>query len=148
MEGGFSLPSRTPRSVGALPCRKPSCPAAMATAISSTTTMTSHLMINMSGLLFPDQANECDLRRNSESHRRSPISCAAASVDPHAAEAVEARDERLLQAHQKIPRPELPAVRVPGQLQLVAGGFRESSGAGLVGEQDFRRVLRRPLDRR
>src|SRR5713226_2431218 len=62
---------------------------------------------------FPDQADERDLRRDPESHRRSPISRAAADVDPHAAEAVQSRDERLLQSHQKIPRPELPAVRVP-----------------------------------
>src|SRR5258708_34640633 len=91
---------------------------------------------------FPDQANERDLRRNPESHRRPPISRAAADVDPHAAEAIEPRGERLLQAHQKIPRPELPAVRVPGAPQLVPGGFPERSGAGLGGEQHLRRVLR------
>src|SRR2546427_10723033 len=105
--------------------------------------MTSHLMMNMSELLFSDQANECDLRRNPESHRRSPIPGAAAGVDPHAAEAVEPRDERLLQAHQEIPRPELAAVRVPGELQLVAGRLRGICGAGLVREQNLRRVLRR-----
>src|SRR5205814_2369661 len=69
--------------------------------------MTSHLMKNMIELLLPDQVDERDLRRDPESHRRSPIPRAAASVDPHAAEAMESRDERLLQAHQKIPRPEL-----------------------------------------
>src|SRR6266571_9295106 len=79
---------------------------------------------------FPDQADERDLRRDPESHRRSPIARAATDVDPHAAEAVEPRDERLLQAHQKIPRPELPAVRVPGELKGVARGFSERSGAG------------------
>src|SRR2546427_1270160 len=105
--------------------------------------MTSHLMMNMSELLFSDQANECDLRRNPESHRWSPIPRAAAGVDPHAAEAIQPRDERLLQAHQKIPRPELPAMRVPGELQLVAGRFRERSGARLVGEENLRRVRRR-----
>src|SRR6266853_6233279 len=110
--------------------------------------MTSHLMMNMSELLFPDQADERDLRRDPEAHRRSPVPRAAASVDPHAAEAIQPRDERLLQAHQKIPWPELPAVRVPGELQLVAGGFRELSGARLVGEQDLRRVLRRASGRR
>src|SRR5438445_12420757 len=143
MEGGFSLPSCTPRSVGAVPCMKPSCPAATAKTITSRTRMTSHLMTSMCELLFSDQANECDLRRNPESHRWSPIPRAAAYVDPHAAEAVEPRDERLLQAHQKIPRPEPPTVRVPGELQLVAGRFRERSGARLVGEQNLRRVRRR-----
>src|SRR2546425_8069524 len=59
--------------------------------------MTSHLMTSMCELLFSDQANECDLRRNPESHRWSPIPRAAAYVDPHAAEAIEPRDERLLQ---------------------------------------------------
>src|SRR5882762_2687882 len=101
--------------------------------------MTSHLMMSMSELLFPDQADERDLRRDPETHRRSPIPRAAASVDPHAAEAVEPRDERLLQAHQEIPRPELPAVRVPGELQLVAGRLRGICGARLVGEQNLRR---------
>src|SRR5712664_1207432 len=105
--------------------------------------MTSHLTMNMIELLFPDQADERDLRRDPETHRRSPIPRAAASVDPHAAEAVEPRDERLLQAHQEVPRPELPAVRVTGQLQLVAGGLRESSGARLVREQHLRGVSRR-----
>ncbi len=97
--------------------------------------------------LFRDQADERDLRRDPETHRRSPIPRAAADVDPHAAEAIQPRDERLLQAHQEIPRPELPAVRVPGELQLVACGFRERSGARLVGEQNLRRVLRRPFRR-
>ncbi len=78
--------------------------------------------------LFPDQADERDLRRNPESHRRSPVPRAAADVDPHAAEAIQPRDERLLQAHQKIPRPELPAVRVPGELQLVARVCRRALG--------------------
>src|SRR5882672_3882848 len=132
MEGGFSLPSRTPRSSGGVPCRKPRRPAATARTISTSTAttdqMTSHLMMSMSELLFPDQADERDLRRDPETHRRSPVPRTAASVDPHAAEAIEPRDERLLQAHQKIPRPELPAVRVPRELQLVAGRLRELSG--------------------
>src|SRR6266446_5571890 len=110
--------------------------------------MTSHLITSMCELLFSDQANECDLRRNPESHRWSPVPRAAAYVDPHAAEAIEPRDERLLQAHQKIPRPELPTVRVPGELQLVACGFRERSGARLVGEQNLQAVCRRTLGRR
>src|SRR3989475_9637820 len=110
--------------------------------------MTSHLMMNMSELLFSDQANECDLRRNPESHRWSPIPRAAADVDPHAAEAIEPRDERLLQAHQKIPRPELPAVRVPGELKGVARGFSERRGARLVGEQHLQRTRRRAFNRR
>src|SRR3979490_776487 len=99
----------------------------ISTRIATTDQMKNHLMTNMSELLFPDQADERDLRRDPESHRRSPIPRAAASVDPHAAEALESRDERLLQAHQKIPRPELPAVRVPGELEVIAGGFRERS---------------------
>src|SRR5436190_18141626 len=110
--------------------------------------MTSHLMKNMIELLFPDQVDERDLRRDPESHRRSPIPRAAASVDPHAAEAMESRDERLLQAHEKIPRPELAAVRVPGELQLVARGFRERRRARLMGEEHLRRVARRAFRRR
>src|SRR6266704_5117470 len=110
--------------------------------------MTSHLMKNMIELLFPDQADQRDLRRDPETHRRSPIPRAAASVNPHAAEAIEPRDERLLQAYEEVPRPELAAVRVPGELQLVAGGFRGSSGARLVREQHLRRVLRRAFRRR
>src|SRR5438132_126436 len=152
MDGGFSLPSRTPRSVGAVPCRKPSWPAATArtitTRIATTHQMTSHLMMNMSELLFPDQADKRDLRRDPETHRRSPKPRAAASVNPHAAEAVQPRDERLLQAHEEVPRPELAAMRVPGELQLVAGGFRGIRGARLVREQDLRRVLRRAFRRR
>src|SRR5258705_11812507 len=142
MEGGFSLPSRTPRSSGGVPCRKPRRPAATARTISTstatTTQLTSHLMMNMSELLFPDQADERDLRRDPETHRRSPIPRAAASVDPHAAEAVEPRDERLLQAHQKVPRPELPAVRVPGELPPEAGRLPGLGGAGVVGGRNFR----------
>src|SRR5882672_8595824 len=63
--------------------------------------------------LCPDQPDERDLRRNPEPHRRPPIPGAAAGVDPQAAEPVQPRGERLLQAHQKIPRPELAAVGVP-----------------------------------
>src|SRR6266508_3538910 len=84
--------------------------------------------------LFPDQADERDLRGNPESHRRSPVPRAATDINPHTTEAIQPRDERLLQAHQKIPRPELPAVRVPEKLQLVTGDLRERSGARLVGE--------------
>src|SRR5882724_789940 len=78
--------------------------------------------------LCPDQPDERDLRRNPEPHRRPPIPGAAAGVDPQAAEAVQPRGEGLLQAHQEIPRPELPAVRMPGELELVAGRFRQMRG--------------------
>src|SRR5258705_13497374 len=115
MEGGFSLPSRTPRSSGGVPCRKPRRPAATARTISTSTAttnqMTSHLMMNMSELLFPDQADERDLRRDPETHRRSPIPRAAASVDPHAAEAGGPPGERLPPAPPKSPPPEMPPPR-------------------------------------
>src|SRR5437879_2221764 len=81
-----------------------------------------HSAAAIESTLFPDQSNKRDLPGNPKSHRRSPIPRAAADVDPHAAEAVQPRDERLLQAHQKIPRPELPAVRVPRELKGVARG--------------------------
>jgi hypothetical protein len=43
----------------------------------------------------------------------APSTRTAIDVDPHAAQPIQTRGERLLQAHEKIPRPELPAVRVP-----------------------------------
>src|SRR5258705_9605183 len=67
--------------------------------------------------LCADQADARDLRRDPESHRRSPIPRAAAGVDPQAAQAIQPPGERLPPAHQKIPRPELAAVRMPGELQ-------------------------------
>ena len=52
--------------------------------------------------------------------------------------------ERLLEAHEQIPRPELAAVRVPRELQIEAGGGRRSRGAWLMGEQYLRpRIGRR-----
>jgi hypothetical protein len=53
------------------------------------------------------------------------------------AQAIQTRGERLLQAHKKIPRPELPAVRVSGQLKVITSIRRGSSGARLVSEQDL-----------
>ena len=48
-------------------------------------------------------------------HRRAPVSGAAADVDLGVAVAVQARPERLLQPHEVPERPDLAAVRVPGE---------------------------------
>src|SRR5258705_1558867 len=66
--------------------------------------------------LCADQADARDLRRDPESHRRSPIPRAAAGVDPQAAQAVQPPGGRLLQAHQKNPPPEMAALRMPAEL--------------------------------
>src|SRR5258708_9383764 len=84
--------------------------------------------------LTPDESNQCDLRWNTKPHRRPPITRTAIDVDPHAAQPIQTRGERLLQAHEKIPRPELPAVRVSGQLKVITSIHRGRSGTRLVSE--------------
>src|SRR5882724_9231002 len=45
--------------------------------------------------------------------------------------------ERLLEAHEQVPRPELPPVRVTGQLQIVTGCCGRRGRTGLMREEDF-----------
>src|SRR6185436_6771324 len=80
-----------------------------------------------SGVDRPDEADARDLGRNPEAHRRSPVAGAAVHVNPHPAEALETGRERLLQAHEVIPRPELAAVRVTRKLEGVARPGRVES---------------------
>src|SRR5258706_405339 len=91
-----------------------------------------------------NEANSGDFRRDSEAHGRAPIAGAAADVDPHLADALESRGERLLQAHEEVPRPELAAMGMSRELQLVAGLRCVARGAALVGEENFGGPLRRP----
>src|SRR5690348_11607601 len=93
--------------------------------------------------LFPNQADAGDFGGDAEAHRRSPVAGAAVDVDPHATEPVEARGEGLLQADEQVPWPELPAVRVTGELQVVAGSGRRTRGARLVREEHLHGVGRR-----
>ena len=53
-----------------------------------------------------------DFRRRAEARRRAPIAGTPAGVNPHTSHAMQAAGEGLLKAHEKIPRIELPAVRV------------------------------------
>ena len=59
-----------------------------------------------------DEAQPGDFRRCAQAQRRAPIAGAATRVDPHRAQPVQARGERLLQPNQQIEGPILPAVRV------------------------------------
>src|SRR5690606_21086633 len=60
---------------------------------------------------------------------------AVAHVDQRPPNALETRDYGLLQADQVIPRPELAAVRVAGELQPDAQPLCFENGLGLMGEQ-------------
>ncbi len=51
---------------------------------------------------------------------------------------MQAGRERLLKAHEQIPRPELAAVRVTGELQIEAGRGCRRRRARLMREQDAR----------
>src|SRR5258708_25803944 len=90
-----------------------------------------------------------NFRRCAEALRRTPIARAAADVDPEIVEAMQARGKRLQQLHYKIPRKELTAVRVSGELQVEAGLRRGESGLWLVREQNLdTRPRRRTCDGR
>src|SRR5258708_16664093 len=90
-----------------------------------------------------------NFRRCDETLRRTTIARAAADVDPEIVEAMQARGKRLQQLHYKIPRKELTAVRVSGELQVEAGLRRGESGLWLVREQNLdTRPRRRTCDGR
>ena len=64
------------------------------------------------------QTQVCDLGRCTESFRRAPVSGSSTRINPKGLQPIQPRSERLLQSNEEIPRPELPAVRVAGELQL------------------------------
>src|SRR5512146_1717000 len=64
------------------------------------------------------ETEERDLGRCAEALRWTPVAGAAARVDPQPAEPCEAGGERLLEAHEQVPRQELPPVRVARELQV------------------------------
>src|ERR1700689_456293 len=86
-----------------------------------------------------DEPNARDLRGNTEAVGWTPITRTPAHIDPETLQAVQTRGERLEVAHEMIPRPELAAVRVPGELHVESGARSPRCGARLEGEEDFRR---------
>src|SRR5688572_12035362 len=76
-----------------------------------------------------------DLGWAAEPHRRPPVARAVADVDERTPETHETRGDRLLQPHQVVERPDLPAVGVPRNLQADPGPFRFDHGTRLVREQ-------------
>src|ERR1700722_9503272 len=82
-----------------------------------------------------DQAQTRNLRWRGDPNWRSPVTGAAARVDPQVVQLLESGYKRLLQTHEEIPRQELPAVRMSGQLQREARlrCFRRTTR--LVGQQ-------------
>ena len=81
------------------------------------------------------EAQPRDLRRRAQALRRSPIAGAAAYVDPQRVQPMKSGSERLLQAHEKIPRQELAAVRMARELQVIAGRRRGERRSRLMREQ-------------
>ena len=95
-----------------------------------------------------DETQQCDFRRRAEAIRRTPVSRAAADVDPQAIESMQPRGEWLLKADKQIPGPELATVSMTGELQIetcTGGGKRR---ARLVSEQDFCGYVRRRAGKR
>ena len=74
-----------------------------------------------------------DLRRRTDTHRRSPVARPLADVDLRALEAMQSRDEWLLKANGEVPREHLTAVGMTGELEV---------HAELVGELDPARLMR------
>src|SRR5262245_58539364 len=68
--------------------------------------------------LCRDQPQACDFGRHTEPLRRAPVARASTHVHPEMIEPMQPGGERLLQSHEQIPRPELPAMRVTGKLQV------------------------------
>src|SRR5690606_14599414 len=79
-----------------------------------------------------------DLGRRSETHRRPPEARAAADEEPRASALVLARDVLADQPHDVAERPELPAVRVSGDLQVDVVLRRAPERARVVREQHDR----------
>ena len=84
-----------------------------------------------------DKPYACDLGWRAETLWRTPVSGPAARIDPEPAELCEAGRERLLEPDEEIPRQELAAVRMTGQLQVEAGAVCRSGRARLMREQHF-----------
>ncbi len=62
---------------------------------------------------FTHESQSRDLRRRAEAVGDSPIPRAAADIHPQGIQAMQARRERLLEAHEEVPGPELTAVCMP-----------------------------------
>src|SRR5690242_16730093 len=90
--------------------------------------------------------HECEpgnFRGRKQTLGRSPVAGTAAGVDPQAAEPVQPGGEWLLQPYEEIPRKELPAVRMTGELQVISRRFGCGRRARLVREQHSERRTRR-----
>src|SRR6185295_16131455 len=61
--------------------------------------------VDMSG--DRDETDAGDLGGYTETHGRTPLARAGADVDPHETDLPQARGERLLEAHEEVPGPEL-----------------------------------------
>ena len=83
----------------------------------------------------------CDLGRCTESFRRAPVSSPSTRIDPKGLQTIQPSSERLLQSNEEIPRPELPAVRVAGELQLKARLQRGCGGSRLMRQQNSHDII-------
>src|SRR4051812_9855882 len=61
-----------------------------------------------------------DLGVGAQAHRRAPVARATAGVEVRAADLFQAGEEALLEAHHEAPGPDLPPVRVAGELEAHA----------------------------
>ncbi len=71
-----------------------------------------------------NQSDSGDFRWNAQAVGRSPVAGAAAHVNPKIPQTMQSGGERLEVAYEKIPGPELTAMRVPGDLNVEAGAGR------------------------
>src|SRR5436309_1492312 len=76
-----------------------------------------------------------NLRRRTQPQRRPPVARPTTHVEPHRFEAVQPSDERLKQPHQQIEGEVLPAMCVPGELEIVPGRLCGEGAARLVRQQ-------------
>ena len=89
-----------------------------------------------------------DLGRAAQPVRRIEVAGAATDVQAQGFDAVQASDVRLERAHQPRHREALPAVQVAGQLQIDAVGQRGRGRARAMRQQQARRSLGGPAQRR
>src|SRR5438094_8844115 len=89
------------------------------------------------------QLDERDLGRRAQPERWPPVSGAPADIEPHRLEAVQAGDEGLKQPHQQIEGEILTAVRMSGDLEVIAGGACGKRALRLVREQHLHVALGR-----
>jgi hypothetical protein len=83
-----------------------------------------------------DKLDVGDLGRGPHAHRRTPVSRPAAHIELGVAVLVEADDVRLIEPHGVLPRKELTAVCVSGELKVDAERFSFEDGLGLVRQEN------------